>query len=1344
MEKSGTTVLPGNESGEPPLRWLAEFEKARREEIERLRIQHLERFRQLESGRLRAEEERDAQEEKFAALDEQYRRETARLNDALSRLGEEKRLALDARADLDARLARAEASRDSLDREKREWLERWREERARAAEERERLEKEKKALKEGIRASKENEAFYRQGMIVAERRLHAVERGFSRRIGQAVLRGFSGWRGLASLPAAVWAACRASLSGRGDSEAWLKQVEKTFAAKGRDAAEDFIRAGADDPADLAAGLTRLARLTVGKDPAAALSLGREATRIDPRPFRRKWLAFLLFDAGHIDAAQDLLASLHESADFKPSEKNKAACVAGCHRLRHGAFPLPAAEILPGHAPEAGRVLYVAASSLPFHTTGYTLRTHGLLKALRQQGVEISCVTRPGYPADRTDASQSGGTEAGARSIDGVRYEILPGPHRRKAGLDRYLLESAEILAEKAMAEKAALIHAASNHEAALPALMAARRLGIPFVYEVRGLWEYTTASKKAAWEHSERFALESRLEALAAQNADQVLTLTGALAGELCSRGVPRAKITLAPNAIDVDAFVPMERNASLAAKLGIGEDDFVVGYAGAIVAYEGLDDLIEAAALLLPRLPKIRVLIAGGGDALPELVRLAEARGLAGRVVFPGKLSPEAVREHYSLLDAIALPRKPETVCQLVSPLKPLEAMAMGIPLVVSDVAALREMVADGETALVHFAGNARSLADAIELLAKKPELRRRLAENARRHVATRTWKQGAENIAAIYRDLFRENAAWREARRAESALAAASTEPIPIPLAPGKNSLSEPEKTALDQKLAQATAQGVEVLRRFLAAQCEGRSGKFAAFCRLRAARACLGSGEDAEAMKIAEDALREETSAATLRGAARLFYDAANLARALELARQLEESLGQVKPNDRKFIDEIRRRAQLLEWAALPAQARTLPARPKRVLNLLAFSLPHASVGYATRSHGLARGIRNAGWDIRPCTRPGFPFDFKPELAGQTLPEQDEIDGIVYRRLFGDGRGKSGEAAYLHASIGHYERLIREEEPEIVHAASNYVTALPALIAARRLGVPFVYEVRGFWEMTRSSQDECFRNTPKYRYMQLFEGVTARHADRVITITPAMKEQLMARGVPEARIAIAWNGVDPERFAPRTPHRELATALGLPDGVPVIGYVGSFVDYEGLDDLVAACAGLAADGLDFRLLLVGDGAAFEDLKRQVEASGLHDKTVMTGRVPFEQVEDYYSLIDIAPFPRKPWEICEIVSPLKPYEAMAQEKAVVVSGTRALQEIVTHGENGLVFAKGEVGDLKMKLQELVTNPAYREALGRKARTWVCEERSWDAAGRVCCETYECIKALKDERGHA
>ncbi len=1320
-------------------RLFAQREQAHRDELQRLQLQHQERARQLETSRLHAEDELEALEERLAELDERQRAEASRLNAELTQAREAASNGATELATLAAKLEHAKSLQQDL-------RERLQAEQGRAMQERQRLLKEKAALADKLAHVGSERDLFHQAMVAAEQRLVAAESGFLHELGRRLALGFTSWRGFIRLP---WAIGMALTQQRRQAEALLGQVDAVLANQGPDAAEDWARRVAVDPASLATGLTRLARPLFALDPARALALAEEAVRLDPRPFRRKWLAFMRFDAGAIDAAHALLDSLPEGVDFKSSEKNKAEYIAGCQRLLRQPPALPEVASAPVYAPLAHRILYVMASALPYHVNGYTLRSHALVKALREQGLDVVCVTRPGYPADRADRQVDATVDD--VQIDGIRYHTLTGPHRRKLGLDQYLLQSAELVLEHARRERPAAIHAASNYEAALPALMAARRLGIPFTYEVRGLWEYTSAAKRPGWEGSERFQLERQLETLVARHADRVLTLSQALADELVARGVEPSRIRLAPNAVDPAQFQPVPRNPALAATLGLDADDFVVGYVGSLVAYEGLDDLIEAMALLRTRLPHARALIVGDGDALPVLRQRVHERELEGRVVFAGRVAPQQVREHYALINVVALPRKPATVCQLVPPIKPLEAMALGIPLVVADVGALRELVRDGSNGLLHLAGNARSLADCIEVLARQPELARRLAEQARQDVlATHTWQHVAGQVHASYRDLLPMLPAAHASAESPGTVtlpeippAAPTPEPAvtettredvdlePIAVASGKHVLEETERQRLDAKLERALRQGPPRLLEFLEQQTQGHSNRLAAFCHLRAAQAGLDAGHDALATQLARQALALDSTATTLRGAARVQYNAADIDGAATAVDALEQALGQPKPGDRRFIDEVRGRAQLAAWAALPAQARAVPATPRRVLNILAFSLPYTSVGYATRSHGLAVGIRNAGWDIRPYTRPGFPLDFKPELADQTLPEQDEIDGIVYRRILDFNRKEMNEVEYMHAAIAHYERVIRAESPQLVHAASNYVTALPALIAARRLGVPFVYEVRGFWEVTRSSRDEQFTHSAKYRFMQLFEALTARHADHVITITGPMRDELMARGVPAERISIAYNSVDPERFVPRPPNRELAATLGLPEGIPVIGYVGSFVDYEGLDDLVSACAGLKAEGLAFRLLLVGDGVVLGDIRRQVEDMGLSDHTVITGRVPHEQVEDYYSLIDIAPFPRKPWPVCELVSPLKPFEAMALEKTVIVSSTRAMREIVRHSETGVIFEKGNVIALQKALGELLSDRQRYVAIGKQSRRWIREQRSWNASGLVCVSAY-------------
>ena len=472
-------------------------------------------------------------------------------------------------------------------------------------------------------------------------------------------------------------------------------------------------------------------------------------------------------------------------------------------------------------------------------------------------------------------------------------------------------------------------------------------------------------------------------------------------------------------------------------------------------------------------------------------------------------------------------------------------------------------------------------------------------------------------------------------------------------------------------------------------------------------------------------------EIRSIADLRAALRVLFDSADIARAASLADEFETALGTPTGADRKLIEKIRDRAKLLSWAKQPPLARTLPAVERRVVNLLAYSLPYSSVGYATRSHGLAQAVQEAGWEIFPHTRPGFPFDQMPELRGRTLPAEDLIDGVRYGRLFDCSRHESTEFGYLNAAIASYSRLFETFSPAVVHAASNHTTGLPALIAARRCGIPFVYEMRGFWEVTRSSNDPEFSRTRTYRHIRLFETVVAQAADHVITLTEGMRKNLADRGVPEDRISIVPNGVDAQRFSPRERDRELALRLGLPVDEPVIGYVGSFVDYEGLDDLVEAAAVLAARGRRFRLLLVGDGLSAPELRARVNAQGLTHRTVLTGRVPHEDVTRYYSLIDVCAFPRKPWEVCELVSPLKPFEAMAQEKAVVVSSTAALARIASDGETGLVFEAGRVPALVAVLERALGDSGLRQRLGRAARHWILAGRTWRSAGEACVGVY-------------
>lgn len=1163
-------------------------------------------------------------------------------------------------------------------------------------------------------------------------RLARLEGSTSLGLGMAITSALSSWHGFVRLPVRVWRLGRQALARRPgpadepveiDYEQIIEQAVQQLASQPPAAAQAWLATQALPPHMHAHGLTQLAKACLTAWPEQALQLGEAAQALDPRDYRAKWLAFMRFDAGQIRSAAQALEQLPKDTSYRASERFKATQILGCARLLESLPDIPAAAAAADYMPEAGRVLYVAASAIPFHQSGYTLRTQSLLSSLAAAGVDVVCATRPGYPGDRIDALAS---DVGEQwQVGAVPYVRTASPDRRRELGDAYLQKAADALCGLARTLRPAAIHAASNHENALPALLAARRLGLPFVYEVRGLWELTAATKQAGWEASERFELEYRLECLVARHADSVLTLNQGLADELVARGVDRARIRLAPNAIDPDFHRPHPRDPALAERLGLSQARFVAGYAGSLVGYEGLDDLVSALASLSAQLPDLHLLIIGDGEQRAALESQALRLGVADRVHFTGRIAAVDVPSHLAQCDCVVLPRKPLPVCERVMPIKPLEAMAMGVPVIVSGVGPLRELVEQGVTGLIHEPGDPDSLAAAILQLAQDGELGARLARDAReRVVSSATWSRVAERVASLYHDLV------PGFRQQTPALAQ------PIPIEPSRNTLTADEKQALDHVLSLAYSQGgAAAVARLLDAQTQGHNDRFYAFCALKAAACCHAAGDCETAAGMLDEAVRRSPEATTLKGAATLHFNAGDDQRALALVEQLERK-GATDESVARIARQVRSRIALCEQAARPRSEPQIAVEARRSVNFLHFSLPYTSVGYSTRSHGIAQGVQAAGWDIRPCTRPGFPHDFKPELEGQELPERDLIDGVSYRRLFDGGRLGLSETEYLMAAVDRCEQVLRDERPAIVHAASNYSTALPALIAARRLGLPFVYEVRGFWEVTRSSRDAEFEKTTKFRAMQMLESLVLQHADQVITITGAMREDLIGRGVPPERISLAYNSVDPERFVPAPRDRELAARLGIPEGVPVIGYIGSFVDYEGLDDLVLAAAMLRREGLDFRLLMVGDGAAMPQLQAMIAAEALADVAILTGRIPHEEVEAHYSLVDIAPFPRKPWQVCELVSPLKPFEAMAMEKAVVVSGTRALVEIVQDGHNGLVFRKGEPAALAATLKRLVGDAELRAQLGRQAREWVREHRSWRRAGTDVVAAYDAVMA--------
>ncbi len=388
----------------------------------------------------------------------------------------------------------------------------------------------------------------------------------------------------------------------------------------------------------------------------------------------------------------------------------------------------------------------------------------------------------------------------------------------------------------------------------------------------------------------------------------------------------------------------------------------------------------------------------------------------------------------------------------------------------------------------------------------------------------------------------------------------------------------------------------------------------------------------------------------------------------------------------------------------------------------------SLPFTSGGYATRAHGVAQGLQKNGMKVICLTRPGFPNDTM-KTPDTEYEEFHEIDGVQYFYTSEPSRRDFSNYAYIKLAAIAYEKQFVKHRPSSVMAASNHITAIPAMIAAKRLGIPFFYEVRGFWEITRISREPDFEKTKAFERQVERETFVAVNSDHVFTLTTPMKQELEKRGVTPHKITVVPNSCDPSRFVPRLRDQDLAKRYNIPDNIPVIGYIGTFAQYEGLDDLVRACALIKKKGKKFTLLLVGNentsgkerGPISEEINRIADENDLMSHVIMPGRIPHEEVEAHYSLIDIAPFPRKSQPVTEMVSPMKPLEALAMEKAVVASSVKGLSELVQDGKTGLFFEKGNVEDLASTLEKLIDDAKMRARLGEKGRKWVENERNWN-----------------------
>ena len=401
--------------------------------------------------------------------------------------------------------------------------------------------------------------------------------------------------------------------------------------------------------------------------------------------------------------------------------------------------------------------------------------------------------------------------------------------------------------------------------------------------------------------------------------------------------------------------------------------------------------------------------------------------------------------------------------------------------------------------------------------------------------------------------------------------------------------------------------------------------------------------------------------------------------------------------------------------------------------KILHVFDHSLPMQD-GYAYRSRAILLNQRLRGWQTAHVT----------SLKHAAESSVEEAGGLRFYRTVGRG-GWAARLPLVGSPIEVVSTLRQRlaevaeiERPDIIHAHSPSLNGLAALSVARRRGLPLAYEVRAFWEDAAVDQGTARQGDLRYRATAASETYVLRRADAVFTICDGLRREMLGRGIAADKLTVIPNAVevDAYRFAP-PPDDALAASLGL-QGRFVLGFIGSFYAYEGLDLLLQAFTRIAAAVPQASLLLVGGGIEDTALREQARQLGIADRVVFTGRVPHDTVDRYYSLLDLALFPRHSMRLTETVTPLKPLEAMAMGTVCVASDVGGHRELIADDETGFLFRAGDAQALADTVTRLAADPSALARVRSAGRRFVEQQRSWAASVARYAPVYERLVASR------
>ena len=396
--------------------------------------------------------------------------------------------------------------------------------------------------------------------------------------------------------------------------------------------------------------------------------------------------------------------------------------------------------------------------------------------------------------------------------------------------------------------------------------------------------------------------------------------------------------------------------------------------------------------------------------------------------------------------------------------------------------------------------------------------------------------------------------------------------------------------------------------------------------------------------------------------------------------------------------------------------------------KILHILDHSIPLHS-GYTFRTKNIFHAQQKLGWSPIGLTT----IKHEQACSGQWA-EKETVDGLCFYRspLLDVSESWFGIQFQLIKTLAQrLEEVIELEKPDLLHAHSPVLNVLPALWVARKHKLPVIYEIRAFWEDAAVDHGTYTEGSWKYHMVRSLETFACKRANHISVLCEGIKNDLIDRGVPASKLTIIPNGINLEDFQDCQPDEGLRKTWNL-SGKQVIGFIGSFYRYEGLDLLVSAFAKLVNLQDNLVLLLVGGGEVKQELEAQIQSLGIGEKVIMPGRIPHDQIPGVYGLVDLFVYPRVAIRLTELVTPLKPLEAMIVSKPLVASNIGGHRELIHDGETGVLFPPGDIDALSAALHELLNDQVRMMKLATQGYSWAKEKRSWEHTTSSYKEIYE------------